>query len=249
MKAMKKSDITRQRILDVAASWFRQKGLAFTSLNDLAQAVNVKASSIYYYFGSKDDLIEEVLKMGIEVVHQEVRKAVESMGPSASYRSRIQAAIRAHLESLLGHDDYTAANIINYSHAPEHVRERHDDVRRSYAAYWASLLEGARLAGEIAPDADLSLTRLFLIGSLNWSVEWYDPKRKPVQEIADWYCRMLFDGVGVSDARPLTTITPRKKRAVVALIKPDVVGVTSAKPVKVAKPAQRTKTKTTKATK
>ena len=239
MKALKKSDVTRQRILDVAASWFREKGLAFTSLNDLAQAIDVKAASIYYYFDSKDDLIEEVLKVGIEVVHQEVRRAVESLGPGASYRSRIHAAVHAHLQSLLGHGDYTAANIINYSHAPEHVRKKHDEVRRSYAAYWSTLLEGARLAGEISPKVDLSLTRLLLIGALNWSVEWYSPKGKSVQEIADQCCRIVFDGIGVANDRVVSTspAARRSKIGVVALAN----SVKNAKSTKATKPTRPSK--------
>src|SRR5688500_10027586 len=90
---MKKSDVTRQRILDVAAHWFRTRGLAFTSLNDLAKQIGVKAASIYYYFDSKDALIEEVLRIGIEVSEFEVKKSVAALGANAPHAARIRAAI------------------------------------------------------------------------------------------------------------------------------------------------------------
>ena len=199
---MKKSEITRQRFLDAAAKWFRNKGLAFTSLNDLAQVLDVKASSIYYYFDSKDALIEEVLRIGIEVVHREVRSAVDALGPGADHRARIEAAIHAHLKSVLGHDDYTSANIINYSHASEEVRARHLSVRRAYGDYWARLLEGAQGVGEIAAHVDLSLARMFLIGSLNWSVDWYRRRGKSIRQIADECARNLFEGIAPAAATP-----------------------------------------------
>jgi len=191
---MKKSDITRQRILDVAAHWFRTRGLAFTSLNDLAKQVDVKAASIYYYFPSKDSLIEEVLRIGIELSELEAKKAVAALGPTAPYVARIRAAILAHLKSLLEHGDYTSANIINYSHAPEHVREKNKKVRKQYGEFWRELLEGAQRSGEIARDVDLSVARMFLIGALNWAAEWYNPKKKSVEEIADDCFRIFMDG-------------------------------------------------------
>lgn len=202
---MKKSEITRQRILNAAAKWFRAKGLAFTSLNDLAKVLGVKASAIYYYFDSKDALIEEVLRLGIEIVHREVRSAVEALGPNATYRARVTAAIHAHLAAVLGHDDYTSANIINYSHASEKIRAKHIHVRRAYGDYWAQLFKGAQDAGEIAAHVDLSLTRMFLIGSLNWTVEWYRRRKKSIEEIAEECANNLFDGIGPAASRKSQT--------------------------------------------
>jgi len=195
-----KAGQTRQRILDTAAAWFRHEGLAFTSMADLAKFIGVKTSSLYYHFESKDSLIEETLRLGIELVHNEVRQAVESLGPGATHRERIRAAILAHLRTILGDNDYSSANIINYSHAPVNVRQKNREVRAAYGRYWASLLEAAQRDGAIAKDMDLSIARMLLIGALNWTVEWYSPKGKTPDEIADQCSRIFFDGVGLGAA-------------------------------------------------
>ncbi len=75
---MLKSDRTRQRILDTAAQEFRRRGYAGTKVNDIAAAANMRAASIYYYFESKDQLFEEVLEIGLRLVFEAVRKAVEA---------------------------------------------------------------------------------------------------------------------------------------------------------------------------
>jgi AcrR family transcriptional regulator len=212
MVAPKKAGETRQRILDTAAAWFRHQGLAFTSMSDLAKVIGVKTSSIYYHFESKDALIEETLRLGIELVHSEVREAVEALGPAATHRERILTAIRAHLRTILGDNDYSSANIINYSHAPLNVRQKNREVRAAYGRYWASLLEAAQRDGAIAKDMDLSVVRMLLIGALNWSVEWYSPHGKTPDEIAQQCCRMFFDGVGRSDASPeAQPVAPKAK--------------------------------------
>ena len=47
-------------------------------------------------------------------------------------------------------------------------------------------------------DANLSVLRMLLLGTLNWSAEWYDPEVGPLQGIAQELHRLLFDGAGVS---------------------------------------------------
>ncbi|MCG8382788.1 MAG: TetR/AcrR family transcriptional regulator, partial [Gammaproteobacteria bacterium] len=53
----KKSDISRTQILDAAAKLFRKHGYATTTLRLIANEANLKAGSIYYYFGSKEEIL------------------------------------------------------------------------------------------------------------------------------------------------------------------------------------------------
>jgi len=190
---------TKQRILDMAAASFRSDGLAFTSMADLARITGVKTSSIYYYFPSKDALIEETFRIGIELVHAKVREAVEALGPAATHRERFSAAFSAHLSALLGENDYSSANIKNYSHASVAVRKKNREVRAKYGRFWMTLLEEAQADGAIARDVNLSMVRMLLIGAMNWATEWYSPKGGSIPEIAECLCRML-DGLGLQHA-------------------------------------------------
>lgn len=52
---------TRNKILDTANVFFALKGVAAVSLRDIAKEVGIKMSSIYYYYESKEALIEDVL--------------------------------------------------------------------------------------------------------------------------------------------------------------------------------------------
>ena len=52
---------TRRRILEVAAIALREKGYYGARLVDIADAADMRTTSIYYYFPSKDDLVTEVL--------------------------------------------------------------------------------------------------------------------------------------------------------------------------------------------
>lgn len=192
----RKSDVTRHKILDASAKLFRERGFSATTLRQIASRAKIKAGSVYYYFDSKSQILDEVLKIGIKVVFEAVEKAVDALPENATGRTRLEAAVAAHLHTLLRYSDYTSANIRIFGQVPRTSQNRNRAIRRTYAEYWNGLLQYAKDRGEIGPDADLSLVRLFLLGSVNWSVEWYDPKKKSTEFLAKKFCNILFEGIG-----------------------------------------------------
>ena len=117
--ADRKSSRTRRRLLDAAARLFKERGYAGTRLEDIADAAAIRAASVYYHFASKEELLGEVLDHGLQRCFDAVAAAVEAQGPEASFRARLQAAVTAHLDMLLRHGDYTAANIRSFGQVPE----------------------------------------------------------------------------------------------------------------------------------
>ena len=190
-----KSERTRQRILDAAARTFRDKGFAGTTLNDIAVAARLRAGSIYYHFDSKERLLEEVLDIGIARVSAAVRQALEALPPETSPADRIRTGIEAHLRSLLYHGEYTSASFRIFGQAPPDVRSRMLSRRRAYADDWRRMLQEARAAGEIHPDRDLALARMFLFGALNWSVEWYDPEKGSLDDFVREAAETFLHGI------------------------------------------------------
>lgn len=186
---------TRRRILDVAARLFREQGYAGVSLRAIAAEAGLQAGSLYYHFGSKEDLVVEILDQGIRAVHQGVAEAVDRLPADADGRVLLRAAIQGHLESLLRLSDYTSANVRIFGQAPESVRARSLAVRQAYDAYWDELLAGARARGALRADADPRAVRLLLIGALNASLEWFEPARGGVERLAERYADIVWRGL------------------------------------------------------
>ena len=197
-----KSTATRQRILDAAAKAFRAKGFVATRLAEIAGIAGLRAGSIYYHFASKEQILEEVLDIGIRRISESVQAAVGELPDGTSHRRRITVAMTSHLSALLRHGDYTSANIRIFGQIPEEVRERHLEVRHVYEAFWRRLLEEACKAGEIRSDLDLGLARLAILGGLNWSIEWYRPEGATIEAIAGAFADLAFDGFGTDASSP-----------------------------------------------
>ena len=186
---------TRERILLEAARLFRHHGYAATTLREVADASGIKAGSIYYHFESKEQILGEVLDKGIQVVNDAVKQRVDALPPTATARARIAAAIEGHLWGLLHHGDFTSANIRIYGQIPNAAKTRHRLVRRAYADYWDQLLAQALASDELRADTSTDVIRLFLIGALNWTVEWYNPQKGSFPDFVRQVTAIIFDGI------------------------------------------------------
>jgi TetR/AcrR family transcriptional regulator, cholesterol catabolism regulator len=186
---------TRERILLEAARLFRHHGYAATTLREVADSAGIKAGSIYYHFESKEQILGEVMDKGIQVVAAAVGERVDALPAKATSRQRIAAAVEGHLWGLLHHGDFTSANIRIYGQIPTAVKNRHRVVRRAYADYWDRLLDDALKRGELRADASTAVVRLFVIGALNWTVEWYNPQKGAFSEFVRQVTAIVFDGI------------------------------------------------------
>lgn len=190
-----KSEKSRDTILEAAAKLFRQQGYSATTLRQIADMARIKAGSIYYYFDSKEAILDEVLDRGLHGIFEAVKAALKSAG-DVSHRRRIGLAIETHLTGLLEASDFTSANIRIYGQLPEHLKKRHRPLRRAYAKYWDRLFLDARRAGEIRADIEIVPLRIFVLGSLNWTVEWFSfSKKEDVRKLARRTELLIFDGV------------------------------------------------------
>jgi AcrR family transcriptional regulator len=192
-----KSALSRMQILDAAAQLFRRQGYSDTTLRQIAKAAGMQAGSIYYHFGSKDEIVDEVLATGMKDIYKLVEKTVASLGEETGYRERIERGMVAHLDLLLTKGDYFSSNVRLYGQIPEALRPKHLHLRQRYGRLWDQILREAQEAGEIRRDVKIVPLRMFILGALNWTMEWFDPHRYSVGDFARHVNAVVFDGIKV----------------------------------------------------
>ena len=180
----------RRLILDHAARLLRSNGYHQTSLRELAEAVGIRKASLYYHFASKEEIVEAVVNDGVRFVHEAVAAALADAA-QAGPRQRLEAAIAAHLSALHGHGDYTSAAIKVFTFGagptPEGVRQS----RRLYEDVWRGLVAELQQAGAIAPGRSPEALRLFLLGAMNGSIDWYRPERFDIGALAGEFAALI----------------------------------------------------------
>jgi len=214
---------SRALILDAAAELFRDQGYVATTLRQIAKAAGLKAGSIYYHFSSKDEILHEVLDIGERAALSAVKEMLEALPADASHRTQIEAAIKGHLAAILEKSLYSSANIRVFGQLPDSIKRRHRRQRDHYAQLWDDLFVRARKAGEIRSNISVVPLRMFVLGALNWTVEWIDAEKHSVDEISKRISLFIFEGIerkadrlGVIDDRPVTDEAPARKAKAVA---------------------------------
>jgi AcrR family transcriptional regulator len=197
-----KSERSRRRVLDAAAAEFARNGYASVTLKDIAARAGLQAGSLYYYFDTKEDLVEAILAEGVDATSRDTRAAVGALGANAEPLTRLRVAIAAHLRGVLSEGSYASANLRILGQLPDAIRERHLKQQREYGAFWKALFRAAADAGVIRPGFDLSVLRMLTLGALNWSVEWYQKGRCTPTEIATYAASMIVDGIACDPSRP-----------------------------------------------
>jgi TetR/AcrR family transcriptional regulator, cholesterol catabolism regulator len=188
------SESGRDRITDAAAELFLRNGYARTTLRDIAAAVGIKAGSIYYHFDSKEALYLDILQRGIAVMEEAFAGAVDATRGGTG-AERVRAHVRGHLSALFEHGPYTTNHVSAFHIAPDAVKDAVIPDRDRYERMWVDLLENLQASGEMISDLHLGLSRLALFGAMNFAVEWFDPSRGNLDELADTISRQFWNGV------------------------------------------------------
>lgn len=78
---------TKEKILDVSIDLFAQKGFKDVTVREIAEAVGIKASSLYKHYESKEDILESIFVMFKEKIGQtvfpkeELRQYINTISP------------------------------------------------------------------------------------------------------------------------------------------------------------------------
>jgi AcrR family transcriptional regulator len=163
----------RGDIVRAAGQLFHEKGYSATTIRDIANAVGMRSGSPFYHFKTKHDMLRAVVLEGLDAIGDAVARAAQT---GKSPRATFEAMLRAHLGQLLEAEGRNfAATLLHESRHldPEVLAEL--VVRKDrYEAMWQKVLKDLKGAGLIADDSPVA--RLFLLGAMNWTVQWYRPE-------------------------------------------------------------------------
>lgn len=155
------SSTARQRILETASELFYRKGVHYVGINEVIAESGVAKRTLYRWFPSKDQLLEEVMKYRAEQWLRWFEESVADRGNTA--KERLLATFDV-LQSWYAKPDFRGCPFINAvleiadaSHPVHHVSVRLREHIRTY------IMQLASEAGVHDP-ASFSQQYLLLIG-------------------------------------------------------------------------------------
>jgi TetR/AcrR family transcriptional regulator, cholesterol catabolism regulator len=194
-----KSALTRARILDAAARVLSAKGYAGLRLTDVAAEAEIQAPAIYYYYASRDELIEEVMWAGIADMREHVAAALSELPDGTPPLERLLVAAEAHLRHALEISDYTTASIRNAGQVPQSIRKRQILEEERYGEVWRRLINELAREGRLRRELDPYIAQMLVLGALNWAVEWWNPRRGSVDAVVASAQSFIRHGIATTD--------------------------------------------------
>ncbi|MCX6679994.1 MAG: helix-turn-helix domain containing protein [Methanothrix sp.] len=70
----------RRELIDTAERLFMEKGYEHTAISDIVKELNIAQGTLYYYFRSKEDILEAVVDKSIAVLEQNVIMLTQDEG-------------------------------------------------------------------------------------------------------------------------------------------------------------------------
>lgn len=172
-----KSSETRERILAAAFAVAGKVGLHRASVARIAERAGVAVGNLHYHFGSRDDLLRELMQWVLDELLGEMRAATAE---SRDFLSSEEASMRAYLSFVHRNPAYVRL--------AEEARLHHPELYREGMVMWLALLreaiEAGIEAGELRAmdEREIAAQAHFLLGAryfLDQMIEGVDGRDYP----------------------------------------------------------------------
>lgn len=187
----------RKEIVDAAAITFQERGYDAATLSHIAEKLNADRASLYYYFGSKQELFREVVR---DVALNSVTTAEEIAARDEPADAKLRAAFRAVMFNYATSYPYMHVflqenfSTISASGDPW-MAETLDWSRRYYEAIRAILAQGVA-EGTFRLPLPIGVTSMGVVGAVNWAHRWYKPGGTlPPEAIGEGFADMILNGL------------------------------------------------------
>jgi AcrR family transcriptional regulator len=190
----RRSDARWAEILTGAGRVFARLGYGQSTLEDVAAEVGISRATLYYYVGTKEELLVALLHDPIETMRTRLE---EVAAQPVSAPQRLERALREYVRTMAELPElfiFMGENVHQVMSGPEA-----DDIRSNadrYGRVLARVIQSGADAGEFRSDIDPTVAVLGIIGMFNWMHRWYNPKgERSLADFGDVFIEMALSSL------------------------------------------------------
>ena len=135
---------TRTHIVDIALRLFREQGYEATTMRAIAAEAGVSVGNAYYYFPSKQHLVQAYYQQSQDLHAAAARPALDA---ETSFEPRLRGVLRARVDSMQSEKDFAVA-FFRYAADPQSplspFSAESETAREMSTALYREAVEGAR---------------------------------------------------------------------------------------------------------
>ncbi len=154
----------KRAAIRAAASVFSEKGYHGASTRDIAERLGIKQGSLYYYFGCKEDALEEVCLYGLQ---QYVENMDAIAGSDQPFEARLFAVVTNHLTSYREKSEALKVHNDERLYLPKERRTRLKALGSRYREQLETIFDEGIAAGDVRDTVDSHFAAQSVIGMCN----------------------------------------------------------------------------------
>ena len=206
----RKGERTRARILEVAIDLFQEKGFEKTGMRDIADAAELSLGSAYYYFPSKDHLVQGIYSFAHRI---HVEALEPRLATSKKLETRLRALLTTKIESAEPYHGFSAHIFRNaadpksplnpFGHASE-------EVRGDAIALVRTVVEGsdARLPKDLRAELP-ELLWLYEMAVILFWIHDESPERRRTHRLIEHTVKIVMGLVSLASLPPMRPVRRR----------------------------------------
>ncbi len=181
----------RDAVLLAAVRMFNQHGFHTTSLDDVAASLGVTKPMIYHYLGTKDQVLFECVRRGLQQLRQAAEDTASQPGTGLD---RLRLFLCSYAKCIMEDFGRCVARTSDEALAPE-SRAQFRKLKSEIDQVLRQMIAAAAADGSASVE-DVKLTTFTFAGALNWTARWHqaDGALKPA-EIAAKMADILIEGI------------------------------------------------------
>jgi len=186
------NSLKKQVIQEAAATLFRDRGYAATSMRDLAKAVHLQASSLYNHISSKQEILANIC---FQNAHRFLEGLDKIEAENIDPLSKTEALIQLHL--IIATEDVTSITSFNdeWRHLEEPHLSKFIALRKKYENRFKLIIQQGIKEG-VFKDINSTIILNTLLSSIRWVYDWYKPDGKQsIEQVGDVVCELLLGGL------------------------------------------------------
>lgn len=181
-------------MLQVAARCFLERGYTGTKLSDVAHALNITKPALYHYFPSKESILDECYRLGLEQVETHSAKIEASDAPGLE---KVRAFIVAYTTEVATMEYGMCLARLDDRDLSEATRKRVLNSKRRVDRRLRAFISEGIEDGSIAPG-DPKFYSYAIAGALNGIAHWYRSDGALTRaDIAAQYSALLTQGMAI----------------------------------------------------
>lgn len=174
-----RKDLVRERLTETAAELFATRGYSRTTINDIAEELGLRRSSLYHYFRNKEEILDALIDQQT-IEHAETLRGLLTDRTLKPAEKLQRAFTRSILHKLTASARFRVLDQIEFE-MPEKQAREHRRRKREILDLWSQLIGEGVTAGELR-SIDPRMAAFALLGISNWTAWWYQASGKLTPE-------------------------------------------------------------------